>query len=317
MSNMQPKSKPVVGILYAGDMGAAVGRLWAADGFRVLTTVASRSTATTRRARDAGLEIVDSVADVASVADIVVSLVPPARACSVAEEFCANVPAAARATYIDANSIAPETARQIAGLFAATNFDFVDGAIVGLAGQLRQRGIFFLSGPAADRCAVRLTGSLRMRVVGSEIGQASALKSLQAGMSKGLIALFLELTSYARELNLGDAAIEFYREFYPAIMELIDRLLPTYPRHARRRGQEMEELENALLVAGLEPNMVHGARRIIEAMAELHLDRQNRDWKTSEVIETTHQLGMLCSLKGPVSLENPGLASCTKEETPW
>ena len=53
-------------------------------------------------------------------------------------------------------------------------------------------------------------------------------------------------------------ALAAYRASYPGIMELVDRTLPTYPRHAARRGQEMAEVEKTLAGLGLCPTVVPG-----------------------------------------------------------
>src|SRR4029078_7060658 len=64
------------GIVSPGAMGSAVGGVLRRGGARVVVTVAGRSERTGRLARDAGLELVPSIADVVAAADVVLSIVP-------------------------------------------------------------------------------------------------------------------------------------------------------------------------------------------------------------------------------------------------
>jgi hypothetical protein len=55
---------PTVGILYPGEMGAALGRLLREDGVRVVTTLEGRSPRTRRLCAEAGLSVLGSLAEV-------------------------------------------------------------------------------------------------------------------------------------------------------------------------------------------------------------------------------------------------------------
>jgi hypothetical protein len=56
-------------------------------------------------------------------------------------------------------------------------------------------------------------------------------------------------------------------------MTVIERLLPTYPQHARRRGEEMRELEQTLVSLGITPELIPGIRRVITALGEKNLQQ--------------------------------------------
>jgi hypothetical protein len=69
-------------------------------------------------------------------------------------------------------------------------------------------------------------------------------------------------------------------------MELVDRTLPTYPRHAARRGQEMAEVEKTLAGLGLCSTVVPGVRELTAALAERWpAEDGERAWGVTEVIE--------------------------------
>jgi 3-hydroxyisobutyrate dehydrogenase-like beta-hydroxyacid dehydrogenase len=298
MHNSLAEPTTGIGILYPGEMGASLGRLLAESGFRVMTTLAGRSARTRQRCEQAGLEVLESTRAVTLAADVVLSLVCPAAALEVAEQFVAAAGSSARTrVYVDVNSISLATAARIASLVSATRISFVDGAIHGLACQLRSRGTMYLSGARAPEMAGLFERSLRVKVVGHAPGQASAFKGMMAGMSKGLAALFLEMGVLGQEAGVLDALLEGYREYYPGVMEAVERLVPTYPQHARRRSEEMVELESSMRAFGLTPCVVRGARQFISALGEL-------DWnavdgqpgalgKVREVIAAAHQKHLL------------------------
>src|SRR4051794_40499997 len=115
--------RPTVGVLYPGEMGAALAARLAARGVPVVTTAAGRGEQTARRCRglgDVGVGVLDAAADVVRRADVVFSLVPPAAAEEVAAAYCEMARLApAGAVYVDANSIRPELAGALAARVTA------------------------------------------------------------------------------------------------------------------------------------------------------------------------------------------------------
>lgn len=294
--------RATVAILYPGEMGATVGRLLAGAGCAVVTSLAGRSARTAEGARRAGLEVLPSLEAVAERADVVLSLVSPAAALGLAREYRTardagtKSPAQPRRTiFVDLNSIAPETAAQIADVFRGTAIDFVDGAIHGLASGLPERGTFYLSGPAALDVARQFDGVFRVKTLGDEPGRASAFKMLIAGLNKGLSALFLEVALAARQGGLLDQLMVCFEDVYAGVMQVIHRTVPTYPQHARRRGEEMHELEQMMRGLGLEPCLVSAARALIENMGKFDLGPApgGKTWSVNEVVEALHARGLL------------------------
>lgn len=262
------QSLPTIGILFPGEMGSCLGKVLSAEGFRVVTTLEGRSPRTRCLCQEAGLAVLDSVADVAREAEIVISVVPPDAALDVAERLIACVgDGPSPRLYIDANSIAPATVAAIQPLLEARGVDFLDAAIFGLASRLREQATLYLSGPAADEMESLLGRFLRVRVLGTTAGAASLMKMLLAGMAKGLVGLFLETSLISREAGLLDEYLEGIRHLYPGVMTAIERVLPTYPKHARRRAVEMRELERTVLSLGLRPGMAGETASLFEALA--------------------------------------------------
>lgn len=287
------EKRTTVGVLYPGEMGSRLAEMLRTEGHRVISVVAGRSRRTRRLCREAGIETVDSMQALAGLAEVVFSVVPPSAAVRVAEQYVrAAGECDRRATYVDANAVSPQTAQRIATLLEDAGHRFLDASIHGLASRLPQNGTLYLSGAAADEIARLFPGTLRIDVLGGEPGAASAMKMLVGGLNKGLVALFLEMSLLAREIGVLDKLLGVYRDCYPGVMEIVDRLLPTYPRHAGRRAEELEELENTMRSFGLVPRAVSGARSTIEELgrmefAECAMTPQLDERTIPELIERT------------------------------
>jgi 3-hydroxyisobutyrate dehydrogenase-like beta-hydroxyacid dehydrogenase len=259
---------PAIGILYAGEMGASLGRVFKSDGLRVLTTCDGRSLQTQRRCEEFGLEVL-SFGEVVRQANIVVSAVPPSAALEVAKQYAAAAQTApAGSVYVDVNAVSPLTAGEIADFLNAAAVSYVDGAINGLASALQGGAILYLSGRHAGEIGRLIGRSLKVQVIGDQPGKSKALKGALAGLSKGLTALFVEIDGMARAAGLSQLFVERCRSYYPGIMEVVDRMLPTYSQHARRRSEELQELEQAMLAWQVEPRMVRAARAVTQDIAD-------------------------------------------------
>ena len=284
-----------IGILYPGEMGSSFGKLLCEAGLRVITTTEGRSPRTHHLCREAGLSVVDSLGEVLERSDIVISLVSPRAALSVARDVAAKKTGFSRTLiYIDANSISPMTLTRISDVLCHVNIDFVDASIFGLASQLRQRGTLYLSGPRAKELSIQFEPIMRAKAVGDIPGQASALKMIVSEIPKGLSALFLETMLFAQDMHLLDEAIETCDEIYPSIMEVIRRMLPTYPQHAARRCEELQEIEDTMLTYGLTPRIVRAVRQVTSGLASIGWpSHEVEQWTIADLIVEIHKEGTL------------------------
>ena len=114
-----------VGLLHPGEMGAAVGAVLRGRGLRVLWASEGRSAGTRERAAAAGLEDGGSAAELAG-SDVLLSVCPPHAALDVARSV-----GRFEGLYVDANAVAPATARKVAEIVSAAGGELVDGGIVG------------------------------------------------------------------------------------------------------------------------------------------------------------------------------------------
>lgn len=257
-----------IGVLHLGEMGAALASALAGRGARVVTTLQGRGELTARRCREAGVGALDTFADVVRQSDVVFSLVPPAAAEEIAAAYRGLADLAPpKAIYVDANSIGPEAATAMAARMSEPTGAFVDAAINGLAKNLTTGGTLFLSGHRAAEVAALVGDAMRVELLGDVPGRAKAMKMLLSGLSKGLCALFVEAALTAHRHAMLPEMIEAYTRIYPGVMAVVDRMLPTYDRHAGRRADEMRELEQTARSAGLDPIVLTAVRALHEDMA--------------------------------------------------
>ena len=267
-----------VGIISAGDMGAAIGNVLTHAGPNVITPLDGRSPLTLTRAAESGMRDVGSVDALVREADLVLSVLVPAEADRIADDVITAMQAVdKRPPFVDCNAIAPQTVARIAERIQAAGATFIDAGIIGTPpkpGTHRTR--FHCSGP--DTSAFEILGEhgLDVRRVGPTIGQASGLKMVYASSTKGTYALWTELFTAAKALDLTDALMAELGDGVIA-KEMIARI-PDTPRRARRWVAEMEEIALTFEGLGLTPKILQGAADMFRLESDTPLgDLTSRD----------------------------------------
>lgn len=261
-----------IAILGPGDLGTSLAVLLSGRGHRTLTALEGRSDRSATLWRDAGLEVAPTVADAVGAADVVISTVPPAGARDAAAAFAAAATlAGATPVFVDANSIDAPLAREIAVIAAGCGAPFVGAAVCGAAGDLAARGQLFLSGADVEPVAAAFGDALRLVRAGDDPGRAKELKLLFAAVNKGLCALYIEAARAAARAGLLDETTAALRHAYPATMDDLERMVPSYARHAGRRVTELAALVDLERALGVEPDMAGAALRSVRRIAdEMH-----------------------------------------------
>ena len=276
MPSTRPNPETTVGILYCGDMGSAVGRLLRKCGVRVVTTCEGRSRVTQEQALKSGVEILPSLDEVVARSHYVFSLVLPSAAIDMAKQYASRSRMRPpESVFVEANNIGLETLKQIEGLMAAENIPLVDATIHGVARRLEDVAVLHVSGPQAKDIEALFQGLMRVNWLGTRVGRASLMKQLMSAISKSLPGLFLEVGALAEKADMLGPFLESCQQFYPSLMAVIERTLPTYPRHAARRAAEVEEIEQLGRSYQLRPGMIHEAGRWIQFVASLPWDQMN------------------------------------------
>jgi 3-hydroxyisobutyrate dehydrogenase-like beta-hydroxyacid dehydrogenase len=271
-----------VAVVAPGEMGHAVADVLRRNGLRVVTTLAGRGPDSVVRANRAGMVALANLQAVTFEADVFFSILPPTQALNLAGEVASCLKAAPKPLlYADCNAVSPETVKAIGALISAAGGRFVDAGIIGGPPKSGANGPrFYASGTLAEEFAQLGNHGLDMRVVGPEIGQASALKMCFAAMSKGVTALATEALTAAQMLGVADPLRAEMASTLPGLLDYANRAVPTMPPKAYRWIGEMEEIAQTFASVGLPPGMLQGAADVYRFVGQSPLGRERTENRT-------------------------------------
>jgi 3-hydroxyisobutyrate dehydrogenase-like beta-hydroxyacid dehydrogenase len=280
-----------VGILSPGDMGHAIGAVLLEHRLRVITNLRGRSARTVALA--AGFRDVSDDETLVREADVLLSILPPDRACALAERVAAALHSTgARLLYVDCNAIAPRTVRAIEHVLTEAGADFVDGGIIGGPPQPGQSGPrLYVSGPRAGEVAELQASGLDVRVLGSHSGLASGLKMCYASVTKGLTALATIALTAGQAQGLQEALLAELRAL--SLFPTIERSVPGMPPKAYRWVGEMEEIAQTFADLGLPAQMSEGAASLYRFVQATVLGTETPEQRQSG--RTLEEVAMILS----------------------
>lgn len=163
------------------------------------------------------------------------------------------------AIWCDMNSVAPATKITAAKAVEAAGARYVDVAVLAPVHPARLAVPLLLSGPSAEAAASALAavGFTNTRVVGDEIGRASAIKMIRSIMVKGIEALTDEMMAAAEAAGVVEEVL--------GSLDASERVQPWTARaqynlermqtHGIRRAAEMEQVALTLHSLGIDPLM--------------------------------------------------------------
>jgi 3-hydroxyisobutyrate dehydrogenase-like beta-hydroxyacid dehydrogenase len=265
-----------VGVLSPGDMGQAVAGRLKATGREVYTALEGRSERTAALAKEAGLTDAGSVRSVVETCDAVLSVLNPGAALDTAREVAqAMRDARKKLVYVDCNAIAPQTVREIETLITEAGGVFIDGGIIGPPPRGKAKTKLYVSGPHASLLSEIEDEQLRIRVVGERNGDASAVKMCYASMTKGAMALGMELLIAARKLGVEQQVVAEMKDSQGDMLEWVLSRSVSMPPKAHRWVPEMNEIAKTFEGVGLTPRILQGAADMYEYIAETPLGRES------------------------------------------
>ena len=257
-----------VGIVSPGAMGSAVGAAYRAGGSRAVATVVGRSARTRVLAERAGLELLPDLDAVVADSDLVLSIVPPGEAGASA----AAIAAAAGRTgshplVADWNAVSPATVRELGQLLAEAGLELVDGSISGGPPRSDYRTRVYFSGASAARLAASAPAWLDARLVGDEVGLASAVKMCTASMYKGSSALLAHALLTAHAHGVLPQVLDDLGNSFPTQIDRAARQLAVSATKADRYVGEMREIAATQATVGLTPALFEAMAEVWEALA--------------------------------------------------
>jgi 3-hydroxyisobutyrate dehydrogenase-like beta-hydroxyacid dehydrogenase len=262
---MDERSISQIALIGFGEVGGIFGHDFAAQGFGVsaydilLDREPPRSEMEAK-ANAAKVRTCDSAEEAVRGSDLVISAVTAASALDAARSAARFLRSGQ--TYLDINSVSPETKREIAAALNGTPATFVEAAVMAPVSPRRLKVPMLLGGPGAAGTAPRL-GSIGMNVkpVSDQIGVASAIKMCRSIIIKGLEAITVESMFTARRYGAEKQVLESLEATYPGmgwLGALPDYLISRVAEHGKRRAAEMREAAQAVSDAGLEPLTARG-----------------------------------------------------------
>jgi 3-hydroxyisobutyrate dehydrogenase-like beta-hydroxyacid dehydrogenase len=254
-----------IGILHPGEMGISIAASAKNSGCDVYWISEGRSLATRERVAKVGLHEVRTLQELCKECRTIISVCPPHAAETVARDVAR---AGFHGVYVEANAIAPERTIQIGNAMTRADVVFVDGGIIGFPAWKPHTTCLYLSGPRAEEVASCFSaGPLDTKVLGSEIGKASALKMCYAANTKGTVALLAAILATAENLGVREALFDRWRGEDPSIPEQVLKRVQANAPKAWRFVGEMEEIANTFSAAGTPGEFHRGAADIYQRLA--------------------------------------------------
>ncbi|XVU23755.1 DUF1932 domain-containing protein [Actinoplanes sp. CA-054009] len=298
---------PTVAIVSAGFMGSGLGGALLSGGARVVTTLDGRSPRSRRLAEAAGLEILPTLADAVAVADVVLSVTPPAAAVDAARAIAAAyLERSTSATagncgrplpvVADLNAVSPGTmglvVRELAGLRV------VDGSISGPPPSVKPGARVYFSGADAGIVAgLPWAGLIEPVVLGERVGAASALKMCTGSVYKGLMGLLTQAMRTAGAHGVLDEVVEDLARNGLADTAGVARAATK----AHRYVGEMREVAATQAGAGLGPELFAAMAEVFADVASTRLaedDPENeRELSAAEVVARLRREGPQTGLR--------------------
>ena len=268
-----------IAIMSPGDMGSAVGKRLAENGYEVITCLAGRSDFTRNKAAEAGMRDAGSLDALVVEAELVLSILDPGKAIMVATEIARVMrDTGAAPVYADCNATSPRTAVELQGIVEGAGAAFVDVGIIGAAPKGDGPGpTFYTSGPHGARLDELDGKGIRVASAGPDIGQGSAIKICNGAWNKGAFALYTAVMMAAEHYGFADVLRSRLPGSQAGTVERIDQAIRRLPSLSERYIGEMEQVAETFAAIGLPPGMHQASADLFRMLNETPLAGERRD----------------------------------------
>lgn len=257
--------KETIGILHPGAMGVSIAASAQNTGHTLYWVSNGRSPQTHQRAKQHQLQDAGTLAELCAKCSVIVSICPPDAAEAVANEVFAQ---GFTGLYLDANAISPQRSQRIGELAAVAGAAFVDGGIIGGPAWQPNSTWLYLSGAEAPRAAACFTaGPLETRIIGDEIGKASALKMCFAAYTKGTSALLCAILGAAEAWNVREELANQWAQGGSDFAQQAAERTRRVTAKAWRFAGEMDEIAATFRAVGIPGEFHQGAADIYRRLA--------------------------------------------------
>ena len=233
-----------VAILSPGDMGHSVGKVLGEHGFDVITCLLGRSDRTKRLALEGNFRVVSTINQLVKEADVVLSILVPDYAQTVAEEVAGALRITESSGYFaDCNAVSPRKSLLIADIINNAGGHYIDGGIIGGSpGKGGSAPRFYVSGPDSDLLMALDGKGITVKSVGDTIGRASGIKMCYAALTKGTNTLQVALLLAAHRMGLLSELADEFAFSQQDQLRKMESTIPGLPANAHRWIGEMQEI---------------------------------------------------------------------------
>ena len=254
-----------IGILHPGEMGVSVAASAISNGHHVFWVSQNRSEKTHQRAEMHNLIEIQKLEELCQTCKIIFSICPPHGAEEVAKSV---VEEGFKGYYLDANAISPQRVKRIGELMQANGIQFIDGGIIGGPAWKPQETLLYLSGKASGVIADCFSnGLLEAKIIGDELGKASALKMCYAAYSKGTTALLAAILATAESLGVREELYQQWDLDNAGFANQVNGRTTRVTGKAWRFEGEMREIASTFREVGLPGGFHESAAEIYRRMA--------------------------------------------------
>ena len=282
-----------VAILSPGDMGHAVGQRLREHELNVITCLAGRSNRTRVLADKAGIRDVPTMKERVEQSDLIMSMTVSAAVPSVCRQVAdALAVTGSDALFAECNAIAPQLVRELEPIITDAGGRFVDVSIIGGPPRPGYSPHFYVSGEHVSQFEYLINFGLTVLQLDGDVGQASGIKMCYAAMTKGSWTLYTELLMAAELMGLTEPLMAEFQSGQQAVLQRMERTIPTVPPRSRRWISEMEEIRDTFAHLGMTPNLFEGVAEMYRFIGDTPLGEEfpeSRDHDRT-FTETIHQL---------------------------
>lgn len=267
-----------IAIMSPGNMGSAIGQFLGQNGFEIITCLAGRSDYTKKLARRANMRDAGSLDALVREADLVLSILDPAKAVTVAGEIARAMQAAnATPAYADCNATSPATAGELHDIIAGAGAKFVDVGIIGGAPQEGRYPMFCTSGPDAALMDELDGKAVKTLNVGPDIGQGSAIKICNGAWNKGAFALYTAVMTAAEHYGFTEHLRPRLPGSQAGTVDKIDAAITRLPTLSGRYIGEMEQIAETFASIGLPAGFHEASAAMFRLINETPLASERRE----------------------------------------
>jgi len=254
-----------LGILHPGEMGISIAASAKNSGHSVYWASEGRSTQTAERADKIGLLDAGSLKNLCEQCSVIMSVCPPDAAEGLAESAMNQ---GFKGLYIDMNAVSPQRTIRMGEMVERGGAVFVDGGIIGGPAWKVGTTWLYLSGAEAQAAADYFSaGPLGTRVIGAEIGKASALKMCFASYTKGATALLCAALAASEALDVRAELQELWAHDSTGFAGQATQRAQNVTAKAWRFVGEMDEISATFSGVGVPGEFHQAAGEVYRRMA--------------------------------------------------